>query len=656
MRLDSVQNNVDSTFGKGQRLTILATSKAMEILAKSLYSNPIEAVIREVGTNAADAHVIVGCKNKPFEVYLPTYQNQNFVVRDYGPGIPPEKVIDIFATYFSSTKTEDDSVTGCLGLGSKSPLALASQFIVEIWYGGFYYVWNIYKDEEGYPCVPDGKPSVTLPTTEPTGVKITVPVDNISAFKSTAEKVYKYFDPIPVVYSGSQKYEIKPPKVRSKFKDYYIEDSTSTGVYALMGNVLYPVNTQIKGLEGFSNFAYQRMIIPFNIGDLKFSASRESLEYDTSTIHALVNKYNEIIVALKEEVQQKINLESNAWKATVKFRDMGLPTSIYHELYKTITYKDKLLSSYYTSSGYTNLLPNLAVPVDGTFNKNLTLYEIGLNNRKKYRETNRIYLSEQVKLYINDEVKDKGIIGKLFALQEPCCVFMNDNRLDEWLTLNHLTRADLIPTSTVANLPKVKRTQEYRKRSGLFHVNGGSVQKYFWDEVGDKFVAPDTAYYLQKAGDKYFINDKEVFFDNWNNFKDFGFLPDKVYGITTPYVKDYPKWLKVEDYIKEALLKIKDDVILAYSNRDLRGLDICDYLNDGEMKRKLEIIQKYRYRLWDYIRCFSLFGISIDADNTQIINVENIYKKYPLLKFVSHRSVTEEEIKTYIKLVDKETK
>ena len=82
-------NGVDAA----NQFSIAQTSKMFKILSDSLYSDKVMAVIRELSTNANDAHVASGNKN-PFKVSLPTQANPNFTVRDYGTGLSQEDMED----------------------------------------------------------------------------------------------------------------------------------------------------------------------------------------------------------------------------------------------------------------------------------------------------------------------------------------------------------------------------------------------------------------------------------------------------------------------------------------------------------------------------------------------------------------------------------
>ena len=87
-------NFVESSFG------IQASSRAFQILSSSLYSRKEEAIVRELCTNASDAHVVAGIPEKPIKVVVPTLFESRFIVKDYGNGIDPEEFQKIYTTYF----------------------------------------------------------------------------------------------------------------------------------------------------------------------------------------------------------------------------------------------------------------------------------------------------------------------------------------------------------------------------------------------------------------------------------------------------------------------------------------------------------------------------------------------------------------------------
>lgn len=155
------------SFGKSESFSISQSPEFFEVLSKNLYSNPLQAVIRETITNAYDANL----ENQSDKPILVQFTNEyEFIVKDNGKGIEPEKIRDIYCTYGSSTKT-DTVLTGGFGLGCKSPFALVSNFVVENNYQGTKYIYTLSKDT--------GVPTITLISsipTDDTGLKVTIPL------------------------------------------------------------------------------------------------------------------------------------------------------------------------------------------------------------------------------------------------------------------------------------------------------------------------------------------------------------------------------------------------------------------------------------------------------------------------------------------------
>ena len=86
MQIETVSNVTEQATG-GHSFTIVNSEFAFKILSNGLYSRKIEAVIRELSTNAADEHIFAGKREVPFEVILPSYTGSIFSIRDFGNGL-----------------------------------------------------------------------------------------------------------------------------------------------------------------------------------------------------------------------------------------------------------------------------------------------------------------------------------------------------------------------------------------------------------------------------------------------------------------------------------------------------------------------------------------------------------------------------------------
>src|ERR1700749_2819544 len=78
-----------------------------EILRNKMYKNPVIAIAREISCNARYAHREVGKQDIPIEIHLPNAFSPQYKVRDFGPGISPERMSKVFIQYATSTKRED---------------------------------------------------------------------------------------------------------------------------------------------------------------------------------------------------------------------------------------------------------------------------------------------------------------------------------------------------------------------------------------------------------------------------------------------------------------------------------------------------------------------------------------------------------------------
>ncbi len=79
---------------------IEANAKAFDILSSKIYTDVPLAIVRELSTNAFDAHVENNCADKPFDVKLPNALDPEFAIRDFGPGLSDENIETIYTTYF----------------------------------------------------------------------------------------------------------------------------------------------------------------------------------------------------------------------------------------------------------------------------------------------------------------------------------------------------------------------------------------------------------------------------------------------------------------------------------------------------------------------------------------------------------------------------
>src|SRR5271166_5684520 len=110
MKIDEVVGNVTlgGSYGQVKNFRIKVNEQSFKLLYRDLYPDRNLAIIRELSTNAADSHIAAGKANLPFEVHLPNSLEPYFYVKDFGTGMSPKQIDDIYIECFNSNKTESN--------------------------------------------------------------------------------------------------------------------------------------------------------------------------------------------------------------------------------------------------------------------------------------------------------------------------------------------------------------------------------------------------------------------------------------------------------------------------------------------------------------------------------------------------------------------
>lgn len=290
---------------------IKTTAKAFDILSSGIYNDKILAVIRELACNAYDSHIAAGKKDIPFEVHLPNSLEPWFHVKDNGIGLSDTDVMEMYTTYFESTKTHSNNFIGALGLGSKSPFSYTKAFEAISRFDGKRRIYSLFINEDGIPSIARLGES---DTTECNGfeVKITVKSYDFYNFQEKAKYALRWFPVRPSVvgvpgftFPELPEYSIKGDGwlTHKKGDDYY------TKFLAVQANVAYKVDlehlelgdTTLQMLRNLSVIAY------FENGDLEYAPSREEVRYDARTKQALLSKIEAITKEIKLTLEKQIS-------------------------------------------------------------------------------------------------------------------------------------------------------------------------------------------------------------------------------------------------------------------------------------------------------------------------------------------------------------
>lgn len=202
MKTNVADRNVDVNVGETNEFTIKANGKAFRALISTLYENKVQSIVREIWSNALDAHIAAGNEDRPFLVTFPTMFNPTFIVRDFGVSLEHHEVMKLYTTVFESTKEDTNDATGKFGLGSKSPFAYTDTFSVCAIKDGQKRFYSAVIGKTGIPAIHF---LGSEPTSEENGVEVSFPIktDDIRAFRNAALRVSHGFSVKPEVIRGA---------------------------------------------------------------------------------------------------------------------------------------------------------------------------------------------------------------------------------------------------------------------------------------------------------------------------------------------------------------------------------------------------------------------------------------------------------------------
>jgi hypothetical protein len=313
--------------GKKMRLSENAQSMVFQLFTKNVYSNPIGTIVREITSNCFDSHVEAKVNSPVIIRKSKDSDNNTYHISfiDYGVGMSPDRIENIYMVYFESTKRVDNTQIGGFGIGGKTPLAYKRYSGVgEAEYDNSFFVITIYDGIKYYYCIYEGSESPVVSllhseiTKEHNGTEIRIPVleKDLDKFQKEMVRQLYYFDSI--IFEGfdaenSSNEEILTNQytiIRGKYFLFRGTDYSST-MHACLGKVAYPIDFSTLGLNSSD---YQLPIaVKLEIGEVNVTVSREQLDYSEATIRILKKKLEqskkEIAELLAKQYENIVTLE-----------------------------------------------------------------------------------------------------------------------------------------------------------------------------------------------------------------------------------------------------------------------------------------------------------------------------------------------------------
>ncbi|HVI43133.1 MAG TPA: hypothetical protein VM577_21195 [Anaerovoracaceae bacterium] len=686
-----------------------------DILRSKVYKNPIVAIAREISCNARDAHREVGKPDRPIEIQLPNSFAPEYKIRDFGPGISPDRMSNVFIQYATSTKRDDNLQTGGFGLGAKTPFSYTDSFSISTIVDGVKRVYNAYIDETLI-----GKMVLVneQPTDEANGTTIIVPVakKDFKEFIDATVAVTEYWDvkpiltgcvPAPayknnkVLYSGN-KWSLAS---RGVSQNQYGYGYTSSSI-AIIDGIGYPIeSTSISNISNhYKNLLSNPFHFHFGNGELSLSASRDSIHYDEKTQRVLVQR----ISAMSKEVIEIIN---NKIQSCSSYQEAcGLYKQTLQEFNNPSELQTQLRSAKLWKGFKLILDPQ---PGDVGRYAKLTTYVRRSDNKIKTAYASAINYQVGDVLFHNDKTQEdipKKLINYYFSINTHCQRLQvvstpEEPTSSEYISLVKQNKTPVVeydmdflkilgaqPLSTIV-IPKVVKPRKPRAK------NKTTISAYEISNVNDRLHCrvievdndggvyikvnyKDKLYTSEAAGQPIFslkANTKISLIEKFLGKPIYGFSETRIPKLSKDWV---PLQTAIANRIKELESEVTKDKIVedcdashwlfqyVFDNesqlkkffKDIKIQDglFMNYIKESQAVE--ERINKYRPYIYVLQLTQNIEGPVYDkyrrrttADNTKLYKLQNaITKRYPLLMLLDDRYQDDDlkHVIDYINLVD----
>lgn len=306
-----------------KKITLSTNAKAFKIIFGQIYPDIIKAIVRELFANAWDSQKQAENLHTPIDIHLPTTLYPYFTIRDYGTGMTPQLIDDIYSRVFESSKDGSDDEVGMFGMGSKTPLGYTDSFSVMSFVDGIFYAYDIYVDVEGHPSI-DLK--ATGPTDQPNGVEVSLGVDpkDFETFKNYAE-IFAFGAGTPI---NINRQRFVNQRDVSMFGDRWVLFADDQHCMIRMGCVVYKIDatylkSQISNWQDknkIDDFVKLPLVLDFDIGEFQVTGSREDLIYDAQSAIKIKDRLFSVVDEIRSKVSKDIRRSKNVQAAYNKYQ------------------------------------------------------------------------------------------------------------------------------------------------------------------------------------------------------------------------------------------------------------------------------------------------------------------------------------------------
>lgn len=612
------KNNVGEISGNVETtgFSIEVNESMFQMLTSNVYNDTILAVMREWSTNACDACIAAG-KEVNFDVHLPTVEEPQFSVRDYGTGLPPEDIKGLFSNLGASTKRGSNAYNGTLGIGRMAGLAVANAFTVESFHNGKHYSYAI-SMQNGVPVTMH---LGDVNTTEPNGLKlsVTVDTDDIGKYVERTPKLYKYFDHKPNL---NKDINVELDVSEHISENWFIQKATSVydrHNYVVMSQVAYqiPRNSAIN-TQGFLD-----LVIKAEPGAVTFNPGRESLSLNKATVEYLNAAFERIADEYVAAATAKLVTAENDRELMLTYRALtnSAPSKVAQKIdpepYMSQNYKN--LHSSYSYCTNTPSFRNLAQTdtFDTACNNmvNINYKTAYYRNSKQLKDCTTIDFGDFFScnhVVIDLKTKFKQAFNEYYS-NERAVIWQRKGSVDideavEFITeyldemgIEYKLASELVEELGIEDTLKAPATP----REGFYASNITSNGVYKSEKMEEWELESQKYLYVKLknttptiSNEVYSFNDYMEAYALLAKIAGSGNMPS-IKGVAKKYqavVEDLDNWVDFEQYIEEqmsqTIFKIPSTTKIPHPNRTL--------INDNTMYRYPKALRDYYTELRDY--------------------------------------------------------
>lgn len=421
----------NSVTKSSQKFKIGNASKIIKMLRDKLYSKPSQTMVQEYLANGRDSHREAARTNpdalsRPMSVTLPTKHEPVLKIRDFGVGISPERMSDVFIQYGNTTKSDDDNQNGGFGIGAKIGFAYTD---------GFTIVTCLNKVKRTYIAHIGNNSDGTLEeiseeaTTEDNGTEIQIPIklQDIDTIKKSFWRATLFWETRPEIkgvipeeipsfyknvssqkiYSGKN-WNLYTGQELSQFLENVSNNSYyNNGVYLIIDGIPYALSSGFFDLESVRDlrqYINNKLTLTIHVGnkDIEVNPNREQLSQSEFSKNNVDKICKEIFLELQAQIKAEVE----------NCKDLNHYFETHRSINKTLQNK---VETSFTFKGRTyGLDGNNILSSELQKSSLIEAYSLSkLSNGKKIvnrQKTSRLLIREKGKFLINDTTDGLGKI------------------------------------------------------------------------------------------------------------------------------------------------------------------------------------------------------------------------------------------------------